>query len=236
VAPTHDWETYSGHTYLRLTPELNQPGTRPNADAQRHPVLHRFDKTDIIPFGGHLERVTADDPASVLATFVPAFPVYPPEFCWMRSPRTHLPALLARQLPGGGRVAYLPADLDRCYGRALLPDHGDLLANLVRWAAHDRIPLRVTGPGYLDCHLYRQGPRHILHLVNLTAVPAWPACVEGHVPVGSVEVEIALPDDGPVPRSVRLHVSNQSQPVIHAAGCVRFAIPRLLDHELAVME
>ena len=53
-----------------------------------------------------------------------------------------------------GRVAYLAADLDRRYARDNLGDTGTLLANLVRWTARDDIPLDVTGPGLLDCHLY----------------------------------------------------------------------------------
>ena len=31
------------------------------------------------------------------------------------------------------------------FARDNLPDHGNLLANLVRWAAHDNIPLTVDG-------------------------------------------------------------------------------------------
>jgi len=35
---------------------------------------------------------------------------------------------------------------------------------VVRWTAADRIPLDVRGPGSIDCHLYRQPGRLILHL------------------------------------------------------------------------
>ncbi len=62
----------------------------------------------------------------------------------------------------------MPADIDRRYERQHLPDHGDLLANIVRWAAADAIPIEVRGPGLIDCHLYTQAGRFILHLVNLT--------------------------------------------------------------------
>ena len=50
----------------------------------------------------------------------------------------------------------MPADLDRQFGRYNLPDHGNLLANLIRWAAKDNIPLAVECAGLIDCNLYHQ--------------------------------------------------------------------------------
>ena len=54
----------SGHTYLRLLPELRGRVDGPRAGetslprrAQRHPVLRGFEETDIIAFGGALEAV-----------------------------------------------------------------------------------------------------------------------------------------------------------------------------------
>jgi hypothetical protein len=61
-----------------------------------------------------------------------------------------------------------------------------LLANLVRWAAASRIPLEVRGAGLIDCHLYRQPGRVILHLVNLTNAGAWRSPVDELIPVGSL--------------------------------------------------
>ena len=66
-----------------------------------------------------------------------------------------------RKAPAPAGVAYLAADLDRRYARDNLPDHGNLLANLVRWAARDDLSLMVEGPGLIDCHFYRQPGRAI---------------------------------------------------------------------------
>ncbi len=41
----------------------------------------------------------------------------------------------------------MPVDLDRCYAKMHLPDHGDLPANIVRWASHAVAPITVEGPG-----------------------------------------------------------------------------------------
>src|SRR5208282_4046152 len=149
------------HSYLRLVPELRAAVDGPNAGHEspvtgpRHPVLRGFEETDILPFGGRLEALRVDQQAQVLMTFVPPFPIYPPETAWMRQPSTNIAGLIVNDAAHRGRVAFLPADLDGRFGRDNLPDHGNLLANLVRWAAKDDIPLAVEGHGLLDCHLYR---------------------------------------------------------------------------------
>ena len=117
-------------------------------------MLSGFEETDILPFGGVLEPLRVDAGAQVLTTFVPAFPIYPPETSWMREPKTDVPGLILNSTAGGARIAFLPADLDRRFGRDNLPDHGNLLANLVRWSAKDDIPLHVEGAGLIDCHLW----------------------------------------------------------------------------------
>ena len=77
-------------------------------------------------------------------TFVPEFPSSPPETAWMRVTDSGI-AGRASQTAVGSRIADLATDLDRRYLRELLPDHANLLANLVRWAARDSIPLSVRG-------------------------------------------------------------------------------------------
>ena len=125
----------TAHTYLRLP-----------AGGERHAVLRGFEETDILPFGGALEAMRTDPGVTIPLTFIPAFPIYPPETSWMRVPKTDIPGLVL-STHGNARVAYLPADIDRRFGRDNLPDHGNLLANIFRWVAADRIPLDVRGPG-----------------------------------------------------------------------------------------
>ncbi|MBN2394728.1 MAG: beta-galactosidase [Anaerolineae bacterium] len=229
---TSSWEVHSAHTYLRLLPELNQPDA-PVDNVNRHPILAGFDDTDIIAFGGTLEGAAPDADVDVVATYVPAFPIYPPEFSWMRAPRTDIPAIIVREHPEGGRIVYFAADISRCYGRQRLPDHGDLLANAVRWAARDTLPLSVEGPGYLDCHLYRQEGRSILHIVNLSACRAWPGYVEESLPAGPVRIALRL-DDGFTPQRASLQVSHQMLPVHSTEGWAVVELPAIVDHEMLV--
>ncbi len=235
------WETWAQHSYLRLTPErradMYGPGTpaEPLAEDARHPVLAGFEHTDLLPFGGRLEIVRAHSATSVPLTFVPPFPIYPPETSWMRQPTSALPALVLNEPSHRGRVAYLAADLDRCFGRDYLPDHAVLLANLVRWAARDRIPLSVDGPGLIDCHLYKQTGRLILHLVNLTSPGTWRPPLHELVPIGPVRVRVLLGESA-AGRTAQLLVANGTAAALSVeAGWAYFEVPTILDHEVVVV-
>ncbi|HET8548986.1 MAG TPA: hypothetical protein VFL57_13310, partial [Bryobacteraceae bacterium] len=195
------WATQSFHTYLRLSPELRarvdgpKSGSEPIPAGERHEILRGFEETDILPFGGKLHRLKVERDAVVPLTFVPEFPVYPPETAWMREPKTDIPAAVLRAGRNGGRVAFLAADIDRRYARENLPDHANLIANIVRWAANGRLPLAVEGRGVVDCNLYRQRGRVVLHLVNLTNPGAWRAPLDDLYPIGPLQVRIRLPND-----------------------------------------
>ena len=152
----------------------------------------------------------------------------------MREPRTDIPGLIVNERPGWGRAAYLPADLDRRYARDNLPDHGNLLANLVRWAVDDDLPLHVEGPGFVDCHLYRQSNRLILHLVNLTNAGTWRGPVDELISVGPLDVNVKLPDRAPR-RTLRTLVGGKRSRVDSRDGWIRFTVESLFDHEVFVI-
>ena len=233
------WESWSAHTHLRLTPSRRgrTDGPRlpdePESAGERHPVLAGFDGTDILPFAGRLEFVRTGPDAQTLATLVPPFPIYPPETAWMRHPESGVAALVLNEPPAGGRVAYLPADIDRCFGRDNHPDHADLLANIVRWAAQEPLPLTVEGTGLVDCHLYRQRDRLVLHLVNLTSAGTWRSPLHELIPVGPFRIQLrpSVVADG----SVRLLVADSDVPAATENGVVTFEVPTITDHEVAVV-
>lgn len=231
----------TAHTYLRLAPERRaqvdgpHAGNEPAVTGTRHPVLRGFDETDILPFGGVLESLRVDAGAEVLVTFVPAFPIYPPETAWMREPKTDVPGLILNAAGNGARVAFLPADLDRRFARDNLPDHGDLLANLVGWVAKDDLPLAVEGPGLVDCHVYRQPGRVILHLVNLTSAGTWRQPVHELIPIGPLHVGVRRPQDVRG-RRARLLVAGTAVAAGTTAGWSRFDVKAVLDHEVVVID
>jgi hypothetical protein len=233
--PRRNAAAQSAHTYLRLAPELRgrvwgpKAGDEPAPAGNRHPVLQGFDETDLLPYGGTLEPLRIEPGALVPLTFVPAFPVYPPETAWMRTPKTDVPGLVIK-----GQVAFLPADIDRRFARENLPDHGDLLANIVRWAAGDRIPLHVSGRGLVDCNAYTQPGRVILHVVNLTSAGTWRAPIDELIPIGPLSIRLRLPT-GVDAQRLRLLVSGGVVPTTVENGWASFELKSVLDHEVVVI-
>jgi hypothetical protein len=229
----------SFHTYFRLAPELRsqvwgpEVGDEPAITGERHPVLRGFEETDILPFGGMLAHMRVEQGVIVPLTFIPPFPIYPPETAWMRQPKTDIPALVLNE-KGTSRIAYLPADIDRRYGRDNLPDHARLLANIVRWAVGHRLPLDVRGPGLIDCHLYRQPGRLILHLVNLTNEATWRAPMSELIAVGPIQVKIKLPDDVHG-TAIECLVSSIEPALALHQGWVAFEVKSIQDHEVVVI-
>ena len=235
----------STQTYLRLTPELRasvygpHPGGEPAATGARHALLKGFEQTDLLPFGGSLSALQVGAGARVLLTFVPPRPAFPPEAVWSRNTITDVPGLVVQDTAGGrrgaGRVVYFAADLDRRFARENNPDFGDLLANAIRWAANDDIPLQVDGPGLLDWHLYRQPGRAILHCVNLTNEGTWRAPIDELIPVGPIRVRVRLPA-GQRPKLVRLLAAGGTLPWRVLGPWTEFQLTSVVDHELVVVE
>lgn len=226
-------------SYLRLMPQNRgqvwgpKEKGEPASDVPRHRVLLGFDQTDLIPFGATLTNLKVDAGTIVPLTYVPPFPAFPPETAWMREPQTDIPGLILRQKEES-RIAFLPAPLDSCYARDNLPDHADLLAHLVSWAISDQLPLRVEGPGLLDCRLYRQREALILHILNLSNEAAWKAPVNQLIPVGPINIDVELPT-GVQGTSVQALVSSVTIHGNASAGRLRFTLPIVKDHEVLVI-
>jgi hypothetical protein len=216
------WDAWERHSYLRL-------------ESPRHEILDGLDETEIVPFGGRLEITERAAEAQTLLTFVPPFPIYPPETAWMRTERTDVPACTVHMTPSGARIVYLAADLDRCLARDNLPDHAHLLANAVRWSANGPLPLEVRGPGLLDCQVYRQPGRLIVHVVNLTSAEAWRLPAHETVPVGPLEVRAVLPEDVTGRRIVE-RVTGLTLEGTSDRGAVRFVLPSVAEHSFVVIE
>jgi hypothetical protein len=219
-------EAREKNTYLRIEPAFREIPE----------FLRGLEDTDILAFGGCFTPVKAAAGAQICLTRIPDVRTYPPEFSWMDVEQTDEPALVTRTTPGGGRVVYLGADLDRCYGRSALPDHGQLLSNLLRWTLREKLPVRVEGPGYLDIQLYRQEHRQILHIANLSGANQWPAYFEENYPVGPLTVypgpECAL-EPG---ETVKALVSGQNLRVEQNHGHTLIHLPQVTEHELLTWE
>jgi hypothetical protein len=228
------------HTYLRLLPELRarvegpQNGTEPPVTGKRHEVLNGFDETDILPYGGLLQSLQIDKGVEVPVTFIPQFPVYPPETAWMRQPVTDIPGLVLKTAANGNRTAFLPANIDTQFAVNNLPDHANLLENIVRWVTKNDIPLRIEGTGFIDCHLYEQDDHLLLHLVNLTSAATWRQPLEELITTGPFKINIRLPEKIKG-KKAQLLVSENNIASSVSNGWIHFIIDSLKDHELVII-
>jgi len=214
------WEAAGAHNYMRL----------PN---ERHEMLAGFENTTMLPFGGGLQVVNSTGILKPLFSYIPPFPIYPPEFSWIREEESNTYPLFAGTLPGGGRAVYFAGDIDRCYGRELLPDHGILLANAVQWAANGSLPISLEGPGHIDCKLYGQETRLIVHLTNLTGSNR-AGYLDEFVPVGPFTVTINAQNIKP--KSAFLTVSKKKTPIKIQGDKITFRIDKITDFEMVVIE
>ena len=239
-APTEKMAGDAYHTYMRLTPEFRAqmlgPHTakEPRVTGERHPILHGFEETDILPYGGLLEPLKIDAGAKVLMTYVPQFPTYPPEKAYMRVPNTDIPGVIVNSNKKGGRIVFVPADIDRQFGRFNLPDHANLIANMVHWTAKEDLPLMVEGAGLIDCHLYHQAEKLILHIVNLTSAATWRQPLDELIAIGPLKLKIKLPNSVRG-RNLRSLVTNQEIAANVEKGYVHFEIKSILDHEVIIV-
>jgi len=92
----------------------------------------------------------------------------------------------------------------------------------------------VEGTGLLDCHLYRQPGRLILHVVNLTNAGTWRQPIHEIIPVGPVNVTIRLPEDVGGTK-LRLLVSAQDVTIQVSDRSASFSLASVLDHEVIVI-
>ena len=152
----------------------------------------------------------------------------------MREPKTDIPGLILNTTSKGSRVALLTADIDRRFAQSNLPDHGNLLANLIRWGAKDNIPVEVDGTGFIDCHLYRQPGRLVMHLVNLTNSATWRQPIHELIPVGPFRLRVKLTNDVKG-KNLNLTVSGQKVSSSVKNGWISFELKSILDHEVVVV-
>ena len=228
--PATSIEVWDRHSYLRLD----------DGDLADHPALTGLQDTRTISFGGALRHVEAEPDRQVPITWVPPFPIFPPEISWMREPRTDIPALvLTEPAPGSGRgrVAFLPADLDRCAHREEQFDHAAVLAGLVSWLLAGRERIAVSSAAPIGVNLYRSRstaqPRLVVHLTSLLYDSKIPGRQSRITPYG----EIVLTVRGLGDCAVRAHghVDGGPLPVEVDGADVHVRIGSVHAHEVVTL-
>ena len=226
-----DWEQPAAHSYLRLPAKLER----------RHAMLEGFEETTILAAGERPLPWSFAASYETVASAIPAFPIYPPEFSWMRPAREpEAPAIAVRRLASGARVVVHAVALDRAYAEHGLPDHGQLLAASLPTSS----AVEVSGPGACTVALYAQvNGRVQLHLVanpdaGSAYIEAMPSIGPYRIRLASTLVESLGSDTaGGKAWSARLLVSGGEVPALIDAqsGELSFELPTIELHERVLL-
>jgi hypothetical protein len=242
------WENPVLHNYLRI-------------EEPAHQIFAGFEETATLPMGGIRQEIIAAEGSArgtaqgtrVLATYIPPYPIYPPEFAWTEVKHTGEPVITEYTNPAGGKAIYAAWDLDSSYGRAAHPDHGDLIGNIVNYLLDNKLPVKVSCDAYIDFKCYWQegapgsGRRLIIHLVNGNHTGFDQGYAEENIPVGPVVITVdtrgipALKDFQPGSLSVTVDeetttgILNNEKTV--EDGCLfTLTIDKLRVHQLVIID
>ena len=161
----------------------------------RHPHPALAGMEDVARVIGAAKRVmvTANAPSGPSPlTLVPSYQDLPMERVFTETPETDVPMAFCREV-GKGRVVYLPMDLDRTFGEIRHGAHARLLAGLVHWAADERAPMTVSGPGLVDVAIWRQERSLAAHIVNYNNPFSMAGAYRELLTTGPYEVSLELP-------------------------------------------
>ena len=166
--------------------------------------------------------------------YIAPYPSHPPEMVYPREPENEEPALVLTD-HGAGRAAYFPGDVDRSCWRTSNTDLDLLLQKTIHWVKGDaRSPVEVSGEGVLEMFAWETEAGLALHLINYTNPHMLRGWVRQFYPVGRQMVAIRVPNEMSI-SEVRLLRAEQKIPFTRQDGVIRFAIPRIVDYEVAAL-
>jgi len=164
---------------------------------------------------------------------VPSYPDLPMEDVFPREPHTNIAEVYLREL-GASRIAYFPGDIERTFWEELDPDHGRILANVIRWTLNEPDVVSVNGPGILDIFVWQQDGGAVIHLVNLTNPMMMKGPVREFIPIGPQHLNIRLPK-GHTAREAKLLVSKAGTGLKQSGDVVSVTVPAITDHEVVAV-
>jgi hypothetical protein len=125
-----------------------------------------FRDTRLLHLDGWFFHCEAKDDADRMLTLLPQPNYGPPELCFPDAPPGEVPGIFTRGF-GKGRAVYLPWLPEWLYFRDGMPEHRELLVQLIGQSS--RAPVRLVGAGPLEVTVRarEQGTGEIVvHLVN----------------------------------------------------------------------
>ncbi len=214
-------EGENAQSYLHVT----EPG---------HPLFRGFEDISVLMFGGMVQQVESEGILRPIADYVPAFPISPCEYSYVREIEEDVPTILAGVLPSGSRVVYFPTDLDRLYAYYGFYDYAVLLQNAVLWTLDGDRQLSINGTGYIDAKAFEREEEKLLHIHNITGSNPHAGLSEEYIPVGPLQIQWRIGETSP---SVLYSVDDMEEiPFEYQNGRIMFTLDRLTDQKILVVK
>ncbi len=221
-------DVFSAH----ITGEVIGPHGNSYARIERaHPVVNTFKRTALLPGAENRIPIRAESSSLVLSV-VPAYPAFPPEMVYPRTPRTTEPAAVFRE-KGNSRIAFFPGEVDRTCWRSGNEDLSRLLQNTIHWLRGEGPMVSVTGAGLIEIFAWETEPGYALHILNYTNPNATHGYIRRAYPLGSQQVRFQT--DGRIIKSARALRSGTSLTFQQQGGAVSFEIPVIGDYEVIAL-
>jgi hypothetical protein len=148
------------------------------------------------------------------------------------------PAIVTRTF-GKGRVVYFAGDVTGAYGNFGDPSLRLLLRNAILWASAGPLPVETDAPRAVEVRCYRQGNRHLVHLVNYVSsqlrvwLDAGGPAAEDTIPVHDIAIRLRAARP---PERVYLASNQQAVPFEYKNGFASMRVPKLDAFEILVVE
>jgi hypothetical protein len=210
-------------------------GPRGNSYArieEKHPIVETFQGTALLPGAENRVPVSADSIPLVLSV-VPAYPAFPPEMVYPRTPRTTEPAAIFREL-GNSRVAYFTGDVDRTCWRSGNSDLSQLLQNAINWVRGPDPVVSVNGAGLMEAFAWETEPGYALHLLNYTNPNATHGVIRNSYPLGPQQVRFQV-NEGHRIKAVRALRAATTLKFQQQGKTITFELPGIVDYEVVAL-
>lgn len=199
-----------------------------------HPMTKYYGTAKRILGGTYHLPVKVTGNAEVPFKFFPDFPDLPMEEVYPREP-ANSPAVVTRELPGGGRVVFFPFNIGEIFWDMLQPDHGALIEGAVRWALDGAPEIEVTGKGVVDVAVRKGEGVTTVHMMNLTNPMMMKGPQREFLPCPPQTVSVALPKDQKV-TNVKLLVAGTDAQTRVEGNCLLIDVPPFESEEVVRIE
>jgi hypothetical protein len=196
-----------------------------------HAILDGFAGTKLLPLSEYY--IPLKPVANPVLTVLPPFPAFPPEMVYPRVTHTDQPAIVLSE-SGKGRRAHIAGDTDRSYWRSQDGDLSRLLGNVIRWVLNGSALVSVDGEGIAELFAWKTEAGHALHMLNYTNPNMLRGWLTHNYPIGEQKVRFTLPEGTRTTR-VQLLRAGKSAPFTRKGNLVEFAIPQIVDYEVAAI-